>query len=200
MYTNNYCQVLRSMIAATFTIFPYAWEGKSSYGFKQRTTSSGYLPMLVSNKRQQVLTLATKRAWHNTCHVKFRLQFMFSQGKRKCTKLNNHSWEISKDLTKTWTCLPILILLTRMHSSRMRTARCSGRPGRGVCLNGGIHLPPPHPVNRITDRYKNITFPQLCLRTVITHGSNSMVTSPRTFLVKRPTVKRCFAGKELHRS
>ena len=32
------------------------------------------------------------------------------------------------------------LLLTRMHSSRMRTFRCSGRPWGGVCL-GGVCLP-----------------------------------------------------------
>ena len=38
-----------------------------------------------------------------------------------------------------------------MHSSRMRTVRCSGRVG-GVCL-GGVHLTPapPPPVDRILD-------------------------------------------------
>ena len=55
-----------------------------------------------------------------------------------------------------------------MHSSRMRTARSSSRPG-------GVHQaftpeagtlpvtrqPPPPPVNRITDTCENITFPQL---------------------------------------
>ena len=81
-----------------------------------------------------------------------------------------------------------------MHSSRMRTVRCSDRlgglPGGGVCLGcvclggflpsgvssqGGVStwgcLPrrvyssPPR--DRITDRCKNITFRQLRLRTVI---------------------------------
>ena len=43
---------------------------------------------------------------------------------------------------------------------------CPGGVCPGGCLpRGGVHLPP---VNRITDRCKNITFPQLCLRTVIT--------------------------------
>ena len=39
----------------------------------------------------------------------------------------------------------------------------SARKG-GVSARGGVHLPP---VNRITDRCKNIIFPQLRLRTVI---------------------------------
>ena len=74
-----------------------------------------------------------------------------------------------------------------MHSSRMSTVRCSGHPSGGGCLpkgggggsawggslpaggmstqEGGVHLlggcrlDPP--VNRITDKYKNITLPQL---------------------------------------
>ena len=55
----------------------------------------------------------------------------------------------------------------------MRTVRCSGRVCLGGvcprvvsarrCLSGGVYTPT---VNRITDRCKNITFPQLRLRTV----------------------------------
>ena len=62
---------------------------------------------------------------------------------------------------------------TRMHSSRMRTVRCSSRLLRdggggqsqegGVCLPGGC-TPLPTPVDRHT--CENITFPQLLLRTV----------------------------------
>ena len=83
---------------------------------------------------------------------------------------------------------------TAMHSSRMRTARFSGCLGGGGCLPRGcvclggclprgvcpgmytswtqrqtpqlharIHTPP---VNRITDRCKNITFPRIRLRAV----------------------------------
>ena len=64
----------------------------------------------------------------------------------------------------------------------MRTVHCSGHGG-GVCLGGiphgpwGRHPPDPEadtileleadtPQNRITDRCKNITFPQVVLRTV----------------------------------
>ena len=48
----------------------------------------------------------------------------------------------------------------KMHSSGMRTVRCSGRPwGRGVCLGGFCQTPPP--VDRITDTCKSITLPQL---------------------------------------
>ena len=60
-----------------------------------------------------------------------------------------------------------------MHSSSKRTVRCT-RVGGGMsswvggsALGGdvwGVHLPP---VNRITDRCKNITFPKLRLRVVI---------------------------------
>ena len=43
---------------------------------------------------------------------------------------------------------------------------CPGSVCPGGCRpRGGVHLPP---VNRITDRCKNITFLELCLRTVIT--------------------------------
>ena len=70
-----------------------------------------------------------------------------------------------------------------MRSSRMRTVSCSGRVGDGVsaggclpgvcvsatgqgcaCMRGGCTLNSP-PVNQITDRRKNITFPQLRLQT-----------------------------------
>ena len=70
---------------------------------------------------------------------------------------------------------------TRMHSSRMRTIRCSSRLGGGlpregvclgvsalgmsalggVCLGQGCLLPHPLPVNKITDTCENITLPQL---------------------------------------
>ena len=55
---------------------------------------------------------------------------------------------------------------TRMHSSRMRTVRSSGRVGvsaRGVSasLHAGIHTPPW--TEWLTDRCKNITFAQLRL-------------------------------------
>ena len=74
-----------------------------------------------------------------------------------------------------------------MHSSTMRTVRCSAHLGEGVCLGGclpggcvylGGVCPggcpphrrttggPPHPMNRITDRCKIITFPQILLRMV----------------------------------
>ena len=89
-----------------------------------------------------------------------------------------------------WIPMDPISLKTRMHSSRMRTVRCSGR--LGGCLPGGclpmeclpqgspqeggvcpgVYTPwtqkqtPPSPVNRITDRCKNITFPQLLLHMV----------------------------------
>ena len=53
----------------------------------------------------------------------------------------------------------------------MRTVRCSGHlggGGEGVCPGvvsaWGAHPVPP--VNKITDKCKNITFPQLLLRTL----------------------------------
>ena len=60
-----------------------------------------------------------------------------------------------------------------MHSSRMRTVSCSGRLGEG-CLTRGARnwpglvwlggcAPPPR---GLTDTCKNITFPQLLLRTI----------------------------------
>ena len=54
---------------------------------------------------------------------------------------------------------------------------------RGGCLPRGVYTPGPRgrhpqPVNRITDRCKNITFPQLLLRTVKTgKGVNRKITS-----------------------
>ena len=50
---------------------------------------------------------------------------------------------------------PVGKMNTRMYSSRMRTVF----PGGGVCL--GVCGRDPLPVNRITDRCKNITLPQL---------------------------------------
>ena len=87
-----------------------------------------------------------------------------------------------------WSCW-INIFKTSIHSSRMRTVRSSGRllggevcPGGMVSAGGGGCLPrvvsawgvcipactwaDPLSVGRMTDRCKNITFPQLRLRTV----------------------------------
>ena len=58
------------------------------------------------------------------------------------------------------TCPVKKIFLTRMHSSRMRTARSSSRRG---CV-GGLHQVPPPPVDRVTDRCKHITLPQTGVR------------------------------------
>ena len=84
------------------------------------------------------------------------------------------------DLYQNSTAMQTQLRKTRMHSSRMRTARYSGC--LGGCLPGGClsrergclpkECTPPGPkaaippVNRITDRCKNITFSQLLLRTV----------------------------------
>ena len=57
-----------------------------------------------------------------------------------------------------------------MHSSRMRTVRCSGcLRAEGVSTQMGVSAwwGTPPPVNRITHRCENIAFPQLRLRTVI---------------------------------
>ena len=76
-------------------------------------------------------------------------------------------------------------ITTRMHSSRMRTARSSGRPG-------GLHQAPPRdqapppsrppgtrhtppPVNRMTNRCKNITLPQTSFA-----GGNKLCTTVST--------------------
>ena len=71
-----------------------------------------------------------------------------------------------------------IFLTKRMHSSRMRTVRCSGRPGGmsaqgcvsaggvvclpvGVCPGGCLPASNPPPVDRMTDTCENITLPQL---------------------------------------
>ena len=83
----------------------------------------------------------------------------------------------------------ILLINTRMHSSRMRTVRSSGRllggvcPGGGVSAREGVHPSMhwgrhPPPVDRMTDRCKNITFPQLRLRTVIMSGLHLLKCHP----------------------
>ena len=62
---------------------------------------------------------------------------------------------------------------TRMHSSRMHTARISCRlggrclPMGGVCPGGCLPRGCTPPCEQITDRCKNITFPQLHFRVVI---------------------------------
>ena len=71
-------------------------------------------------------------------------------------------------------CRKTYCLQTRMHSSRMRTVRCSSRLLGDVCLpkGGGGCLPAkrvggctPPPCGQ-TDTCEKITFPQLLLRTV----------------------------------
>ena len=59
----------------------------------------------------------------------------------------------------------------RMHSSRMRAVRSSGRLRRGgggcmprrgvVCPGGGSGIHPPPPVDRMADACEDITLPQL---------------------------------------
>ena len=78
---------------------------------------------------------------------------------RLCTNLYQNS---KKVFLKYWS--------TRKHSSRMRTVRLLGG---GVSLPGGVYpsmhwgRPPPLWTEWLTDRCKNITFPQLRLWTVI---------------------------------
>ena len=68
---------------------------------------------------------------------------------------------------------------TRVHSSRMRTVRCSGRLLGGGCLPRGCVprvSPPPtisdprHPLNRITDRTGVKTLP---CRNYVTDGNKT---------------------------
>ena len=69
-------------------------------------------------------------------------------------------------------------LLTRMHSSRICTAHCSGCLMRGVCLGGvclGGCTPPPPWTKFLTHACENITLTQLCLRTVISKAVNRFV-------------------------
>ena len=66
--------------------------------------------------------------------------------------------------------VPHLLTLTRMHSSRMCTCRCSSRllgRGEGVCPGGCLTDTPPSWTEFLTYACENITFPQLRLRTVI---------------------------------
>ena len=54
--------------------------------------------------------------------------------------------------------------MTRMHSSRMCTVRCSGRLRGGRVSAGDVSARGVY--NPLVNRCKNITFPQLRLRTV----------------------------------
>ena len=60
-----------------------------------------------------------------------------------------------------------------MHSSRMRTVRCSSHLGGGLSAwQGGVHTSP----RGQTDTCENITFLQLLLRTVTRNNSSRMRT------------------------
>ena len=92
-------------------------------------------------------------------------------------------------------CDGLKLNLTRMHSSRMCTVRCSGRliggclclprgwgclPGGRGCLPGGVYTSSPRGQ---TDTCENITFPQLLLRTVkilFIHPKCKLLQSPPT--------------------
>ena len=93
-----------------------------------------------------------------------------------------------------------------MHSSRMRTVRCSGRLGGGGCLPGGC-LPRglsaqlggclpggcrPHEargrhplVKRITDRCKNITLKFLILILIWARGALSLLHDMRDIVIAK---------------
>ena len=65
---------------------------------------------------------------------------------------------------------------TRIHSSRMRTVRCSGRRGEGWCLSakgdvclGGLYTSPSYGQ---TDTCENITFQQI-KKIIMTLGNSS---------------------------
>ena len=81
----------------------------------------------------------------------------------------------------------ILLINTRMHSSRMRTVCSSGHLLGGVCLGGCLPRRECIPactgadttrVDRMTDRCKNITFLQLRLWTVIMSGLHLLKCHP----------------------
>ena len=74
-------------------------------------------------------------------------------------------------------------VLTRMHSSRMRTARFSGRLLGGCLPHTLIHT---H-MNRITDRCENITFPQLRLRAVNIKESRITLVTRKSILAWKVT-------------
>ena len=64
--------------------------------------------------------------------------------------------------------------ITRMHASRMRTVRCSGRLGGGSAWGGVCPVDPLDPeadtplsTEFLTHACENITFPQLLFRMVI---------------------------------
>ena len=69
-----------------------------------------------------------------------------------------------------WTTLMTseTIVITRMHSSRMRTVRCSGRLIGGGMSVGGVYTSPSPWTEFLTHTCENITFPELRLRMVIT--------------------------------
>ena len=72
---------------------------------------------------------------------------------------------------------------TRMHSSRMRTARSSSRPGGGVVLHQAPPGPGNPPVNRMTDRCKNIPLPQTSFAGGNEENGNAMLTSQAGWLL-----------------
>ena len=82
-----------------------------------------------------------------------------------------------------------------MHSSRMRSVRCSSHPGGGGCLPGGCTPPCGQ-----TDICENITFLQLLLRTVINillscHIVNTRMHSSRTRTTRSSSCRRAGGGR-----
>ena len=126
-----------------------------------------------------------------TCTTKLLLNCHSIQRSHPLLLSTRYKWRES--ILSTLTSRTAPATKTRMHSSRMRTARLltvSHSAQRGVYPGGflprGVYpdnplprlhqrqTPPktrgrhPLPVNRITDRYKNITYPQLSLQAAIT--------------------------------
>ena len=84
----------------------------------------------------------------------------------------------------------IVIVKTRIHSSRMRTVRCNGHLGVGglpgdVCLGGCTPLPCGQ-----TNTRENITFPQILLRAVTNYYKGAYFLVVNTLSKSRPRIRR----------
>ena len=89
---------------------------------------------------------------------------------------------------------------TRMHSSRMRTVRSSSRLlGGGVCPDGCLargciaactRIDTPLWTEWLTDRCKNIAFPQLRFRTVINVGPSDTSVRCQNILRKKEAIAK----------
>ena len=100
---------------------------------------------------------------------------MQDRNKKICKTILRFSFtsRVLVSITAHYLCYSLNLAKTRMHSSRMRTARSSSRPGGGSPpgpreqTHPREQTPPSPrdqplpPVNRITDACENITLPQL---------------------------------------